>query len=114
MPSDLLVGSYRPARLRHILKRPVAFVVEQGRALAFVALRRAVGLVLVIERAILIGLDRPLDVVGDEQVELAVVVIVEPHRAGGESRVGHTGLRGDVGEFAVAQIVEKMIGTDGR
>ena len=86
--------------------------MKQRRALAFVPLRRAVRLVLVVERAVLVGLNRPFDVVRDEQVELAVVVIVKPQRAAGESRIGHAGFRGDIGKLAVAQIAEKMIRSD--
>ena len=51
-------------------------------------------------------------VVGDEQVEPAVVVEVEERHpeaveAGG---VGHAGPRADVGERAVAVVVEEMVG----
>src|SRR5580698_4250051 len=50
---------------------------------------------------------------GDEEIEFAVVVVVEPDGAGGKSRITHSRLGGDIGEFAVAEIVEEMIGADG-
>ncbi len=61
----------------------------------------------------MIGLDRPIDVVGDEKVELAVIIVIKPHRAGGKSRIGRRRFRGNVGKLAVAEIAEKMVGTDG-
>jgi len=62
-----------------------------------------------IERAVLIFIDGPLHVVGNEEIEFAVVVVVKPHRAGGKSRVAHAAFGGDIGEFAVPQIVKQMI-----
>ena len=44
-------------------------------------------LVGAVERAPEVRLRRPLDVVGDEQVELAVAVVVEPGGAGAEAGV---------------------------
>ena len=76
----------------HILERSIALVVEKSRALAFVSLRRAVRLVLVVERAVLIGFNGPVDVVRDKEVQLAVVVVVEPDGAGGKSRISDSGL----------------------
>ena len=65
-----------------VLERAVAAIVKQRRALAFVGLRGAVRLVLAVERAVLIGLHGPLNVVADKKIELAVVVVVEPRSAG--------------------------------
>jgi len=84
-----------------VLKNSVALVVVEAGALAFIGLRRAIGFVFVVERTVLIFLDGPFDVVGDEQVELAVVVVVEPHGAGGKAGAGDAGFRGDIGEFSV-------------
>ena len=99
--------------MRYVLESSVALVVEQRRTLAFVALRRAIRLVLIVERAVLIGLNRPVDVVRDEKIEFAVVVVVEPDRAGGKSRIGDSSLRGHIGELAVAEIAEQMVRADG-
>ena len=41
----------------------------------------------------------------DEQIEPAVVVVIEPDRAGGPSRRGHAGFFGHVGKSAVAVVV---------
>src|SRR6202044_1504608 len=47
----------------------------------------------------------------DEEIEAAVVVVVEPHGAGGPSRRTHTCLGGDVGEGAVAVVpIENAVG----
>jgi hypothetical protein len=93
-------------------KRSIALVVKQRRALALVPLRRAVRLILIVERTVLIGLNGPVDVVGHEKIQLAVVVIVKPHGACGKSRIGHSRLGGHVGKLAIAQIAEKMVGAD--
>ena len=61
----------------------------------------------------MIGLDGPVDVVGDEKIQLAVVVIVKPERACGKSRIAYSRLGCHVGKLAIAQIVEKTIGPDG-
>ena len=61
----------------------------------------------------MIGLDRPVDVVGNKKIQFTVVVIIKPHGTRGESRIAHSGLGSHVSKLAVAQIVEKMIGTDG-
>ena len=61
----------------------------------------------------MIGCDRPVDVVGDEEIELAVVVVVEPHGAGGKSGIGDAGFGGHIGKLAVAQIAEEMIRSEG-
>ena len=54
----------------------------------------------------MIVLRRPFDVVGDEQIEPAVFVVIEPSRAGGPSAfIRDTSFRGDVGESAVAVVV---------
>ena len=107
-------GIKQAGSLRYVFKDSVALVVIEAGALALVRLRRAVGFVLVVERAVLILLDGPFDVVRDEQIELAVVVVVEPHRARGKSGAGDARFGGDVGELAVAEIVEEVIRADRR
>ena len=50
-----------------------------------------------------------VDKAGHEQIQLAVVVIVEPDGAGGPSGCGHTGPVGNVGKSAIAVVVIKNI-----
>src|SRR5450432_2859419 len=48
----------------------------------------------------------PLDVIGDQQVEITVFVVIEPSGAGGPSTfIGDSGLGGDIGKRAVAIVV---------
>ena len=56
-----------------------------------------------------IGRHRPLDVVRDEEVELAVLVVVEPERAGRESAVRDASLLGHVRETPAAQISKQAV-----
>jgi len=50
----------------------------------------------------------PLDVVGDEQIEPSVFVVVEPSGAGGPSAfIDNSGFGRDIGESAVAIVVIK-------
>ena len=49
---------------------------------------------------------------GNEEIELAVVIIVEPNRAGGKSRIGNTGFGGHVGKLAIVKITKQVIRTD--
>ena len=86
----------------YILERSISFVMEKRRTLAFIPLRSAVGLILVVEGAILVSLNRPVDVVGDEKIQLAVIVVVKPHGTGGKSWVGHPSLGGDIGKLTIA------------
>ena len=87
--AEALAGGIVQAGLRgHVLERAVAEVAEQERRLALVALGRAVRLRLAVERAVDVLLELPLHVVGDDQVEPAVLVVVEPRRAASRSRRG--------------------------
>ena len=66
-----------------------------------------------VERAIKIALLRPLHVVGDDQIEFAVAVIVDPGGAGREFvRPPQSRRLGHVGESAVAVVVEEMALTE--
>ena len=60
----------------------------------------------------MILLHRPIDVVCYKEVQLAVVVIIEPHRAGGESRIADACPGCDISELAAAQIAKEMIWPD--
>src|SRR6266516_1349663 len=50
-----------------------------------------------------------IDKAGYEQIQFAVVVIVEPDSAGGPSGCGHPGPVGNVGKSAIAVVVIKNI-----
>src|SRR5271156_4564624 len=67
-----------------------------------------------VERAIEVGLFRPLYVVSDHKIDFAVAIVVDPCRAGREL-VRPPQSRGfrDVGKGSVAVIVEKMALADG-
>src|SRR5579871_6150102 len=43
----------------------------------------------------------------DKQIEMAVIIVVKPDRAGCESGTGDAGLSSHVDEFSVAQIVKE-------
>ncbi len=114
MPSPLLVGSSRPRLLRGVLEGAVAEVAEQERRVALVALGRAVGLGLAVQGAVDVLLELPLHVIGHEQVETPVLVVVEPRRAGGESGSPDACLLRDVAEGALAGVVEQAIAAERR
>ena len=49
---------------------------------------------------------RPFDVIGDNEIEPAVLVVIKPARAGGPSAfIGDAGFGGDVGESSVTVVV---------
>jgi hypothetical protein len=50
-----------------------------------------------------------LHVVGDEQVEQAVAVVVEPRGARAEARVGDAGRLRDVAELPAAEVLEEAV-----
>src|SRR6202035_2112406 len=77
-----------------------------------VGLRGAVRLRNPVERAPEIALGSPLHVVGDEEVELAVAVVVDPGGAGAEAGVPDAGGGGDVPELAAALVVEEMVAVE--
>ena len=49
----------------------------------------------------------------DEEVEFAVVVIVEPNGAGRETRARNTRLRSHIHKFPVAKIMKQTAAADG-
>ena len=91
-----------------------AQVAEQLRRHARIDLGRAVRLVLAVERAALVGGLGPLHVVGDEQVEPAVAVVVHKRRAGAEVGVDDAGGPGDVGELEGAVVAIQPIALERR
>ena len=83
--------------LRHVGERAVAVVAVERVAVAGQSARAALhgdalelaGLVLAELRQVV---EVEVDVVGDEQIEIAVVVVVDERRAGGPARVADAGL----------------------
>ena len=75
----------------------------------FVRFRSAVRLGRAIQRAPQIQLRAPLHIVRDEQVQLAVAIVIEPRRAGAEARVLNARALGHIAKFSVALVVKKMI-----
>src|ERR1700680_3530868 len=90
-----------------VLKAAASEVVVELRGSAVVRLGSAVGLGHPIERAPEILLRLPLYVVGDEQIELAVAIVVEPRGAGAKAGVVDPGGGGDVAEVAAALVVKE-------
>jgi len=46
---------------------------------------------------------------GNEQIELAVVIVIEPDCSGREPRIPNTSLCGDIGESSVSQVSEEVV-----
>ena len=59
-------------------------------------------------------LDGPFHVVGDEEIELAVAVVVEPGRARRETGIGDAGLRRHIDERARPRVAKQAIGAERR
>src|SRR5262249_51154385 len=100
--------------LRNVLKAAVPFIMEQS------AVRRPVrGGVAVDVLAVLAGVARHVirqravrDVVADEQVEQAIVIVIDPHTARApHSLVADSGFLCYVTEAAVALVVKQMPGS---
>src|SRR5277367_1200659 len=97
--------------LGYIFKGAVSPVVVKPGSLPLVNLRCAIGFVFGIEGAVLIFLKRPLYVVSHEQVQLAVVVVVEPYGAARKAAACQLCPSCHIGEAAVAKIPEQVAGT---
>src|SRR4029077_18453909 len=106
-PPAFRLGFADSGGLAHVGERAVVIVVVQLGLLALVVswmtVRSVTGAMFA---AVKIILGRPFDVIGDDEVEPAVFVVIEPACAGGPSAlVGHACLGGDIGECAVAIVV---------
>ncbi len=92
-----------------VFESAVAAIVPEADGGAFEGFGRAVGFAFAVERAVEIGFDGPLNVIGDDKIELAVFVVVDPGGAGAEFFWAcEASFLGDVGEGAVAVVVEEM------
>ncbi len=110
----------RDSRLgRDVRERAVAVVAVERVRERLVVFRIAVGAQLA-GQAYRVLVHFPLAVVRDEQIEQAVVVVVQPGRGGGphllaaQGRALHPGFVGDVGEGAVAIVVQQLVAGDVR
>src|SRR5262249_21234237 len=108
----LRCGIVQSRPLGHVLERAVSFVVVQRRAVTLIRFRRAIGLVLAVQSAMEVLVDGPFDVVADKQVQLSILVVIEPNGARGESGIVYAGPSGNVLKLAVALIAEQMIRTE--
>ena len=97
----------------YILERPVAPVPVKRAGLAGVRLGRAVRLRRAVERAEEIRLDRPLDVIGDEQIGFAVGIVVPPDRARREPGIADARHCSRVFERAVAPVAVEAVRAEG-
>src|SRR5580698_1481204 len=99
----------KPGLLRGVFELAVAQVMPEARRRSLVRFGRAVRLVRAIERAIEIGLLRPLHIVRNHEIKFAVAIVIHPSRAGGELvRPPKPGRLSDVSKSSVAIVVEKM------
>src|SRR5262249_44830909 len=91
-----------------------AVVVEQPRGDGAVDARAAV--VTSARRVVaqLVGGSREIDVVGDEEIEPAVAVVIEEGRARAPPRIADARLAGDVAERPIAVVVEEHRRTERR
>ena len=103
-----------PAASVTSVKRPLPVVAVQpvghravGARPAVVAGAERVGAVLVVGHG-------EIEVIGDEQIEVAVAIVVEERRARAPERIAHARRGGDVGERAVAVVAEERVGPEGR
>src|SRR5271165_275406 len=86
--------------------------MKQPARSSFVRFGRAVRLYAPVQRAPQIALDAPLNIVGDEQVQLSVAIVIQPRGAGAETGVPDSRCRGHVLELAAALVVKEMISSE--
>src|SRR5208282_3630752 len=98
-----------------VSKSPVAVVAVQRVGQVRVVVGMAIGAQVWIRAAVGVLVHIPLAVVGDKQVQEAIVVVVHPRRRYGphlfaiEHATAHTRLVRNVGEYSVAIVVEELI-----
>ena len=107
-PSAGPYGAADERRARHVLERAVAAVVIQPVRLRAIAVRRAVVVLPGHRQAVDVAVDAVEQVVADEEIEPAVAVVVDERRRHAPAvGIADAGLRGDVGERAVAVVVQQ-------
>ena len=101
--------------MRRVFELSVAEIVPEPSRRSLVGFGRAVRLMRAIERAIKIRFLGPLHIVGNHEIEFAVAIVIDPSRAGRELvRPPQSCRFGDIGESAVAVVVEEMALADSR
>ena len=91
-----------------------AEVPVQSRRFAFVGFGRAVRFCRPIERAPEIALQAPGGIIRDQQIGLAVFVVVEPGGAGSKIRVVNAAQRGNVAKMAAPFVMEQAVAVERR
>src|SRR5581483_5436005 len=65
-----------------------------------------------IQRAPQIATNVPLDVVGDEQIQLAVAVVIQPRRAGSETGVVNPRRLSHIAKLAAPFVLKEAVATE--
>src|SRR4029077_10891121 len=74
-----------------VFEGAIAAIVPEAKGCAFVGFGRAVGFRFAVEGAVEIRFGRPLNVVGDDEIEVAIAIVIVPGGAGAELvRAGDT------------------------
>src|SRR5258708_6122545 len=102
--------------LRDVFKCAAAAIVPETNGTSFVGFWRAIGFAFAVEGAIQVGRRRPLDIIGDDKIEMPILVVVNPGGAGAEFLCAEQArfLR-DIRARAVTVVVKKMalaVGSD--
>ena len=109
-----------PRAVGYVRESSIAVVVIEGGRLAVVIVRIAVAAHAgAVASAPEIAIGRPIDVVGDDEIETAIVVVVEPESAGVQAGSADPGFLGDICEGAVAvvshaELARQVVGGPGR
>src|SRR5207302_4224579 len=112
-PQSLAMRVGKSRLLRDVGKRAIPIVVVQDVAQAVVVVWMTVGANAVRRpfSAVPVVLKCPINVSGDEQIELPIIVIVEEPCARAPATTSDSGSFGDIGEGSIAIVVVKDIAT---
>ena len=109
-PQSLRARVKEACLVRGVFEGAVAAVTPKSGRCSIVGLRRAIGFVRPIQSAKEVGLGRPLQVVDDEEVEVAVTVIVEPCGSCAELfRAAQAGWDRHITKGAVAVVTKQSV-----
>ena len=111
-PEPGAVGLADAGRLRGVREAAAAVVPIERRGHRLVGARAAVVARPHRVLADLVGGEREIEVMRDEEIEMAVAIVVDERGARAPQRIGEARLRRDVGERAVAAIVEERRGAE--
>ena len=96
-----------------IEKCAVAAISEEFAGLACVGFRGAVRFIRTVEGTEQVVLNAPFDIVRHVEVEVPVLVVIEPRATRAETRVMDTGSLCNINEGAIAAVLEKSVGFKG-